>query len=122
MLGLGIEGSYADFGEASSSQILNQSVGITAWDLCGVAAVNLGPVGLFGKVGEAWWHSKSNVFQSILDKPGSDTVYGIGLRFQLGSLAFRTEYERFDIDVADVDYVSAGVSWTFWRDSLPIYA
>lgn len=113
LIDLGIEGSYVDFGEASSVQILNQDVGVTGWDLFGVGAVNLGPIGVFGKVGQIWWSSDSDVFQAILDKSGNDMAYGIGLRFQLGSLAFRAEYELFDIDVADVDYISAGVSWTF---------
>jgi len=113
LIDLGVEGSYVDFGKASSAQILNQDVGVTAWDLFGVGAVNLGPFGIFGKVGQVWWESDSKVLQSVLDKSGNDMAYGIGLRFQLGSLAIRAEYELFDIDVANVDYVSAGVSWTF---------
>lgn len=113
LIDLGVEGSYVDFGKASSAEIPNYNVGVTAWDLFGVGCVNLGPIGVFGKVGQAWWNSDSKILQDVLDKSGNDTVYGIGLRFQLGSLAFRTEYERFDIDVADVNYVSAGVSWTF---------
>jgi len=113
LIDLGVEGSYVDFGKASSAQILNTDIGITAWDLFGVGAVNLGPIGIFGKVGQAWWNSDSNILQSVLDKSGNDMAYGIGLRFQLGSLAIRAEYERFDIELADVDYISAGVSWTF---------
>jgi len=113
LIDLGVEGSYVDFGTASSAQILNEDVGVTAWDLFGVGAVNLGPFGLFGKVGQAWWQSDSAVLQSILDESGNDMVYGIGVRIQLGSLAVRAEYERFDTGVIDVDYVSAGASWTF---------
>lgn len=113
LIDLGVEGSYVDFGEASSAEILNQKVGVTAWDLFGVGAVNLGPVGVFGKVGQAWWQSDSDVLQSILDESGNDMVYGVGVRIQLGSLAVRAEYERFDTGVIDVDYVSAGASFTF---------
>lgn len=113
LIDLAVEGSYVDFGEASSAQILNQDVGITGWNLFGVAGFNLGPVGVFGKAGRIWWDSESDVFQSVLDDSGSDSAYGIGVRLQFGSLAVRAEYERFDIDVADVDYISAGLSWTF---------
>ena len=113
LIDVGVEGSYVDFGEASSVQIQNQDVGVTAWDLFGVGCVNLGPVGLFGKVGYAWWNSDSDVFQGILDKSGNDMVYGVGLRFQIGSIAVRAEYELFDTDAVDIDYVSVGASWTF---------
>jgi len=113
LINLGVEGSYVDFGKASSYQILNHDVGVTGWDLFGVAGVNLGPIALFGKVGNIWWKSDSDYLQSILDKSGNDVAYGLGLLFQLGSLALRAEYEIFDIDVAKVDYISAGVSWTF---------
>jgi len=64
-------------------------------------------------VGNIWWKSDSDYLQSILDTSGNDVAYGLGLLFQLGSLALRAEYEIFDIDVAKVDYISAGVSWTF---------
>lgn len=113
LIDLAVEGSYVDFGEASSVQVLNQDVGITAWNLFGVAGFNLGPIGVFGKAGQVWWESESDVFRNVLDESGSDPAYGVGLRFQLGSASLRAEYERFDIDIADVDYVSVGASWTF---------
>ena len=113
LIDLGVEGSYVDFGDASSVEFLNQDIGITAWDLFGVGAVNLGPIGVFGKVGQVWWDSKSSILDGLLDDSGNDMAYGIGLRFQVGSLAFRAEYERFDVKLVDVDYISAGVCWTF---------
>jgi hypothetical protein len=79
----------------------------------GVGAVNLGPFGLFGKLGAAWWRSESDVLQGILDDSGYDVVYGVGARFQIGSFAIRAEYERFDIEIANIDYFSIGGSYTF---------
>ena len=113
MFDLAIEGSYVDFGEANAT-ILEQDldVGITAYDLFGVAGYNIGPVGIFGKVGHVWWDSESHSVPD-LDASSSDMAYGIGLKVQFGSLAVRAEYERFEGDVADVDLISAGVSWTF---------
>ncbi|MBI5550630.1 MAG: porin family protein [Desulfobacterales bacterium] len=110
LLDLAIEGSYVDFGKASSSQI-NQDVEITGWDLFGLAALNLGPVGVFGKVGQIWWDRDSN--SSQIEDSGNDMAYGIGLRFQIGSFGIRGEYEYFDLEKTDVGMLSAGVSWTF---------
>ena len=113
LLDLAIEGSYVDFGNVSSPVIFNQDVGITGWDAFGLAALNLGPIGVFGKVGQIWWNSSSNILQGALDKSGNDMAYGIGARFQIGSLGLRAEYEFFDLSIADVGYFTVGVSWTF---------
>jgi outer membrane immunogenic protein len=51
LLDLAVEGSYVDFGQASSSGIINQEVDVSGWDVFGLAALNLGPIGVFGKVG-----------------------------------------------------------------------
>lgn len=113
LIDLGVEGSYVDFGEASDIQILNRNVGVTAWDLFGVGCVNLGPVGLFAKLGRVWWDSDANLIERILDDSGNDMAYGLGVRFQVGPVALRAEYERFDTNKIDIDYLSAGVAWTF---------
>jgi outer membrane immunogenic protein len=112
-LDLAVEGSYVDFGEASTAVISDLDVGITAWDAFGLICFNAGPLGIFGKVGQVWWKSDSNILADTLDKSSNDMAYGIGLRFQIGSAAVRAEYEIFDTDIADVDYFSVGVSWTF---------
>jgi len=93
------------------SEIIGLNLDTTGWDLFGLAALNLGPVGLFAKVGQIWWDSSSNI--TLLDDSGNDMAYGIGLRFQIGSFAIRGEYEYFDLDDRDLDMLSAGVSWTF---------
>ena len=111
LLDLAVEGSYANFGKASSPQVANQDVDVTGWDLFGLAALNLGPVGVFGKVGQIWWNTDFNIAQ--IDDSGNDMAYGLGLRFQIGSIAIRGEYEYFDLDDTDLSMLSAGVSWTF---------
>ena len=40
-------------------------------------------------------------------------AYGVGIKFQIGSAAVRAEYERFEVEDADIDFISAGVTWTF---------
>ncbi len=107
LLDLAVEGSYVNFGQASSS---GQEVDVTGWDLFGLAALNLGPIGVFGKVGQILWNSDSNI---NLDDSGNGMAYGVGVRFQIGSFGIRAEYEYFDLDSTDIGMFSAGVSWTF---------
>ena len=107
MVDLAVEGSYVDFGKASATYGTNLDVGLTAFDAFGLVCLNTGPIGIFGKAGKVWWNSDSNILTNLLSK------YGLGVRFQIGSAAIRAEYEIYDIDVADVNFVSVGVSWTF---------
>ena len=113
LVDLAIEGSYVDFGEASSSKILNEDVGVTGWDVFALAGFKLGPIGLFAKVGAIYWDSKSDVIPNVLDDSGTDMAYGIGARFQIGPISVRAEYEFFDINIVDVGYYSVGAAWTF---------
>jgi hypothetical protein len=108
LLDLAVEGSYVDFGQASSSQ---QDLEVTGWDLFGLAALNLGPIGVFGKVGQIWWNSDSNI--NVLDDSGNNMAYGVGVRFQIESFGIRAEYEYFDLDSTNIGMFSVGVSWTF---------
>ena len=113
MVDLAVEGSYVDFGKASATYGTNLDVGLTAFDAFGLVCLNTGPIGIFGKAGKVWWNSDSNILTNLLNKSGNDMAYGLGVRFQIGSAAIRAEYEIYDIDVADVNFVSVGVSWTF---------
>jgi len=111
LLDLAVEGSYVDFGKAASSGIIKSNLDVTGWDIFGLAALNLGPIGVFGKVGQIFWNSDSDI--DLLDNSGNDMAYGIGIRFQIGSLGIRGEYEYFDLESTNIGMVSAGVSWTF---------
>lgn len=113
LVDLGVEGSYVNFGEASDIEIFDEDVGVTGWDVFGVAGLKLGPFGLFGKIGAIYWDSKSDVIQDVLDDSGTDMAYGIGARFQIGPISVRAEYELFDIDIVDIGYYSVGAAWTF---------
>ena len=114
IIDLAIEGSYIDFGEgASEIQGRNATVGVKGWDAFGLAGIKLGPIGVFAKAGAIAWDSESEIRANKQDDSGSDPAYGTGVRFQLGSLAIRAEYELFDIEVAEIEYVSVGAAWTF---------
>jgi outer membrane immunogenic protein len=119
MFDFAVEASYIDFGEVSAALPTpftgDVNFGITAFDLFGVAAYNIGPIGIFGKVGQVWWDGEiSSVDLGSYDTSDNDMAYGIGVRFQFSSIAIRAEYERFDIEGdVDLDFISAGISWTF---------
>jgi outer membrane immunogenic protein len=113
--GLSVEGAYVNFGEPSGDLLGNPiAVEPTAFDLFGVASVDIGPIGIFGKVGYAWWDADVIFDGEVFSDDGNDVVYGIGARFNLWSLQFRAEYEIYDIsDIEDLTMWSVGAAWTF---------
>ncbi len=113
LINLAIEGSYVDFGTAKGNVSGNSvETSVTGWDLFGLVGVNMGPVSLFGKVGAIQWDGKSN-YPSSGNNSGTDPAYGVGLQFQISTIAIRAEYELFPLDKVDIGFASAGVSFTF---------
>ncbi|WP_185230348.1 porin family protein [Teredinibacter franksiae] len=116
LVDLAVEASYIDFGSVSSN-VINQEFDVetSAWNVYGVAGINLGLVGLFGKVGTVAW--ESDVTFDTLDQDraldGTDMAYGIGAKIQLDSFAVRAEYEYFDFEDIDTNMFSVGASITF---------
>ena len=111
---LAIEGSYVDFGSAEG-KVLGSSAETDVYglDLFGLIGFNLGPVSLFGKVGAIYWDSESSAGPDDDDDSSTDLAYGLGLQVQIASIAVRAEYEKFDLDVVDIDFLSLGVSYMF---------
>lgn len=116
VIDFGIEGGYVDLGEPSGELAgIPVSLGVTGWDIFGLASIDLGPVGVFAKAGLITWDAEAFIdgFQGDVDD-GSDPAYGIGLKFNLGSLEIRGEYEYFDLESADDVYMlSAGLVFHF---------
>jgi len=112
---LAIEGNYIDFGSGDDtvlgSKIETEADGVS---LSAVGFLPIGPVDLFARVGVVDWSAdlSSPGFASESDD-GTDLAYGVGAQFRVWSLSIRAEYEMFDIDDADVDMISVGVTWTF---------
>ena len=109
LVNVALEASYVDFGTAEGSGV---ETSVTGMDAFGLVGVNMGPVSLFGKVGAIVWDGEATGAISG-DDSGTDPAYGIGLQFQLLSIALRAEYEIFSLDAVDIGFVSAGVSYTF---------
>jgi len=113
---LGIEAGYTDLGGPTTT-ILGESLGVevNGWDAFGVAGIDLGPIGLFGKVGAITWDLNATIAGIQADSDdGTDPAYGLGARFSLGSFQIRAEYEYFDLGSTDDVYMlSAGFVYTF---------
>lgn len=112
---LAIEGNYVDFGSGDDSiagtRIETEADGIS---LSAVGFLPVGPVDLFARVGMIDWSADlSSPGIGSESDDGTDLTYGVGLQFRVWSLGIRAEYELFDIEDADVDMISLGVTWTF---------
>ena len=104
-----------NFGNPSGTvQDIPVGIEVTGFDLFGVIGFDIGPVGVFGKVGYLYWDADALVADLSESFDGSDIAYGAGLRFNLGSLEIRGEYELFDIeDAEDVSMWSLGLAYHF---------
>ena len=115
VVNLGVEGGYRDLGGPSAT-FASETYGIdvTAFDVFGVAGFDLGPINLFGKLGFISWDADLTAAGLTGSDDGTDTAYGVGASFNLGSFALRAEYEMFDVsDVEDLYMLSAGFVYTF---------
>jgi len=113
---LAVEGNYVDFGSGDDS-ILGEKVEVSAdgLSLSAVGFLPVGPVDLFARVGAVDWSGdiRSPSFgRGSAD--GTDLTYGVGVQFRVWSLSLRAEYERFELDQAEADMFSVGVTWTFF--------
>ncbi|MDH4125539.1 MAG: outer membrane beta-barrel protein [Gammaproteobacteria bacterium] len=115
LIDFGVELGYFDLGGPSVDALGDElSIDVSGLSVFGLAGVNLGPVGVFAKAGVASWDAELALAGLSASEDGSDPAYGVGLRFTLGSLEIRGEYEVIDIDdVDDVYMASAGVVWRF---------
>jgi hypothetical protein len=106
-----VEGSYVDFGSPSAA---DAEIEVTGLDAFAVAGIDFGLIGLFAKAGFIAWDADARASGFAGSDDGTDSAYGVGIRFNVGSLVIRAEYEKFDIDVADdLDMVSASLIWRF---------
>jgi len=113
---LGVEADYVDFG-APSGDVLGSQIEVDANGFAGfgTAGFDLGPVGVFAKLGVISWDASFSVdgFDAGSDD-GTDTAYGVGVKFSLASVEIRGEYEIYNIeDSDDVAMLSVGLVWRF---------
>jgi hypothetical protein len=111
---LGVEAGYVDFGEPDidilGDQLLLDTSGFNLW---GIAALDVGPFQVFGKLGYIAWDVDADFLGQSASDDGSDIGYGAGLRFDVGPVQLRGEYELYDIDETDIGMLSLGISYLF---------
>ncbi|MEE4297497.1 MAG: outer membrane beta-barrel protein [Wenzhouxiangella sp.] len=118
LIDFGVEGSYVDFGSPSARfPGVEASVDVSGMNIWGIAGADLGPLGVYGKLGAIAWSldgRTSGLVNQRIDESGTDIGYGIGAKFMLFSLEFRAEYERYDIsEIDNLSMLSVGASWVF---------
>ena len=121
IIDLAVEAGYTNFGKPS--QILAPATGMPAQEveyelhgpsLAGLLILPLGPFDLYAKGGVVSWKLDRSVGGTTTSRSGSDGFYGVGAGFYLWKLAFRAEYERFQIkDVDRVEMLSLDVLLQF---------
>ncbi|MBA57117.1 MAG: cell envelope biogenesis protein OmpA [Pseudomonadales bacterium] len=114
-LNLAVEGGYMDLGsvEGEIANTTGNKIEANGWAAYGVGGFDMGPIGVFAKVGYFAWDSDFKTSLGNDSDSGTDPAFGLGAKFQLGSFAVRAEYEVFDLDKADIDYISVGAAYTF---------
>lgn len=113
LIDLAIEGDYRDFGSFKGKNGINK-VDVTAYNLYGLAGFDIGPIGLFAKLGYSSTDGEFDLNDSSFSDSSSDITYGVGVKFQLTSFAVRAEYEAFEFDGSDDLYMfSVGALYTF---------
>lgn len=111
-----IEGLWADLGEVSVSG--PGGSGTVGVDGFGIAAVGIIPLnekfGIFGKLGMFMWDLSGGGGLSAASDDGTDLMFGAGVSWNLTEkLGLRAEWERFDIDGDDIDFLSIGAQFNF---------
>ena len=109
-----VEGGYRDLGTPDDNlpSFGNTEVDPTGIDIYGVFGIPLGPVRAFGKAGVIFWDADIDTEVGSGDDDGSDLGVGVGLEFEVLSIALRGEVEYFDIEDG-VYMATLGATFTF---------
>ena len=117
---LAFEANYVDFGAietpSGTPSGLQAEYKLQGVDVFAVGLFEVALVDIYAKAGVVSWNAELESLSSAFadaDDDGVDFAYGAGLQLHLGSLSVRAEYEKFEVENADVDLISASVTWTF---------
>lgn len=109
LVDLAVEASYADFGNPSAGTTSAEISGLNAF---GLAGLSFGPFGVFAKAGVISWDADVTSGTATSSKSGTDSAYGLGARFAIGSFSVRAEYEYFDLE-SDLEVGMASISGVY---------
>lgn len=114
-----IEGGYLDLGDLNDGDFRLSSDGGFA---AALVHVPLGTISPFAKIGNFWWDVDRDApgaggpLDDALStsRSGNDMFYGFGVRIGEGpGLQLRVEYDRMEVDNADVDMGSVNLQYLF---------
>jgi OOP family OmpA-OmpF porin len=112
-----VEGAWVDLGEILSltGPGGTATVEIDGFQIAGVGTIPINPqFGIFGKLGAYMWDASGGGVASGVSDDGTDIMFGAGVMWNSSrQLGFRAEWERFDIDDENVDFLSVGVQFNF---------
>ena len=108
----GIEGQYVDFGETAGPGFRSQADTVAVE---GVVNLPFTPrFGVFGKGGVHYASLDTTVLGVSRTDNETDATYGAGVKFDFTDyLGVRGEWERFEIEDADTDVLSASLMFKF---------
>lgn len=127
---LAVEAAYANLGEVSADVVTTAPVAGTANVQLENTAITLSALGilplndkfsLFARLGLNVWDTEVSASGSGSgggtysdSEDGTGVVYGLGAAFHLTpNLNLRAEWERYDFDGSDLDFMSVGLGWSF---------
>lgn len=115
VIDFGVEIGYFNLGSPAADVIGEQlEISVSGFEAFALAGVDIGPAGLFVKGGIVSWDADISIADDRESDDANDPAYGVGLRFNFGSVEIRGEYEVFDIDsTEDIYMASAGFVWHF---------
>lgn len=114
---LAVQLDWSDYGRSTAAA---SELGLTtktdAWTPSVIGTLPIGPVELFGKIGESFYNVTANDNSGrLLDSSGHDPVYGVGVGITvIKRLNISAEYERIKLNSFDnADAVWLNASWRF---------
>lgn len=122
-----VEAGYLDFGKFGGNLA---SADIEGYSLAVKPGIPLGEwVTLYGQLGQLWWDADLKAVGASGQADGNELFYGLGTSFAVSKgFDIRVEYTRFNVEFeeseiglfarsddldTDLDYVSAGIQYTF---------
>lgn len=85
---------------------------LTTWELVAVGMYPLTPqFSIIGKLGFAMWEVEVEGFGS---EDGTDLTWAVGVQYDITkNLGLRAQWQTYEADEADADFLSIGVVWRF---------
>jgi Outer membrane protein beta-barrel domain len=93
-----LEVGYRDLGNPAAA---GSTVEIRGWDYSALVGIGLGPIEVFGRLGQMKYDFTTSGVPSPTETDGTANILGAGLSFVISKVGVRAEYEQIDIDELD---------------------